>query len=108
MENKKTEETPEKFECSTCGCYFWVKDRNDFVCPNCDLNNEMEIKAEKQSNESLDECIKIPIYFRQDEETKEVFIDEDSIYSELKQKLEEIKENPEKFLEIVRGEENAF
>jgi len=104
MENKKTEETPEKFECGDCGCYFWVKDRNDFVCPNCDLNNKKEIKAEKQADGSLDECIKIPIYFRQDEETKEVFIDEDSIYAELKQKLEEIKENPKKFLDIVGGE----
>ena len=26
-----------KFECSSCGCYFWVKDRNDFNCPNCEV-----------------------------------------------------------------------
>lgn len=25
----------EKFECSECGCFYWVKDRNDFECPNC-------------------------------------------------------------------------
>jgi rubrerythrin len=25
----------EKFECSDCGCFYWVKDRNDFECPNC-------------------------------------------------------------------------
>ena len=25
----------EKFECGDCGCYFWVKDRNKFDCPNC-------------------------------------------------------------------------
>ena len=25
----------EKFEYGDCGCYFWVKDRNDFECPNC-------------------------------------------------------------------------
>lgn len=26
----------EKFECDVCGCYFWVIDRNDFICPNCE------------------------------------------------------------------------
>lgn len=26
----------EKFECSECGCYFWVIDRNEFECPNCE------------------------------------------------------------------------
>lgn len=26
----------EKFECDTCGCYFYVKDRNNFMCPNCE------------------------------------------------------------------------
>lgn len=30
------ESTDEKFECADCGCYFWVKDRNDFDCPNCE------------------------------------------------------------------------
>ena len=24
-----------KFECGDCGCYFWVKSRNTFNCPNC-------------------------------------------------------------------------
>jgi len=59
----------------------------------------MEIKAERQANGDLDECIKIPIYFTQDE-NKEVLIDEDSIYQELKEKLQAIKEKPENFLEI--------
>ena len=27
----------EKFECGDCGCYFWVENRNDFDCPNCEL-----------------------------------------------------------------------
>ena len=26
----------EKFECNECGCYYWVKDRNKFDCPNCE------------------------------------------------------------------------
>ncbi len=45
------------------------------------------------------EIIKIPIYFHQDK-NKEVFIDEDSIYKELKEKLKKIQEKPENFLEI--------
>jgi len=48
----------------------------------------------------MKEEIKIPIYFHQDENTKEVFIDEDSIYEELKEKLKAIQEKPENFLEI--------
>lgn len=31
----------EKFECGDCGCYFMVKDRNKFNCPNCEMYNEM-------------------------------------------------------------------
>lgn len=26
----------EKFECHDCGCYFMVKSRSSFACPNCD------------------------------------------------------------------------
>ena len=26
----------EKFECNDCGCYYMVKDRSDFDCPNCE------------------------------------------------------------------------
>ena len=26
----------EKFECFDCGCYYWVNDRDDFQCPNCE------------------------------------------------------------------------
>lgn len=29
----------EKFECFDCGCYYWVNDRDDFQCPNCEQNN---------------------------------------------------------------------
>ena len=29
-------EGKEKFECGDCGCYYWVDDRNDFDCPNCE------------------------------------------------------------------------
>jgi len=29
------DEELEKFECEDCGCYFIVKDRDDFDCPNC-------------------------------------------------------------------------
>lgn len=31
-----SQENLEKFECGVCGCYFWVEDRNDFNCPNCE------------------------------------------------------------------------
>ena len=27
----------EKFECDTCGCYYYVKDRSVFDCPNCEV-----------------------------------------------------------------------
>jgi len=47
----------------------------------------------------MEECIKIPIYFYQDE-NKEVFIDEDGIYKELREKLDEIQKKPENFLDI--------
>ena len=59
----------------------------------------MEIKPELQEDGSLDECIKIPIYFYQDDD-KEVYIDEESIYKELRQKLDAIQEKPEDFLVI--------
>tara|TARA_Y100000310_G_scaffold335669_1_gene418273 strand:+ start:189 stop:425 length:237 start_codon:yes stop_codon:yes gene_type:complete len=26
----------EKFECGDCGCFFWVKSRDGFKCPNCE------------------------------------------------------------------------
>ena len=25
----------EKFECFICGVYYWVNDRDNFDCPNC-------------------------------------------------------------------------
>lgn len=32
----------EKFECYNCGCYYWVKDRDCFNCPNCEDNYTYE------------------------------------------------------------------
>ncbi len=29
-------ENQEKFECADCGCFYWVDDRNEFECPNCE------------------------------------------------------------------------
>lgn len=26
----------EKFECADCGCFYWVEDRSNFDCPNCE------------------------------------------------------------------------
>ena len=36
-------EAKEKFECADCGCFYWVKDRDNFDCPNC----EQKIKEAK-------------------------------------------------------------
>jgi len=34
----------EKFECGDCGCFYWVKDRDEFECPNCEqLSMETDI-----------------------------------------------------------------
>ena len=33
-------EEQEKFECASCGCFYWVKDRNTFECPNCEDSKE--------------------------------------------------------------------
>lgn len=30
----------EKFECADCGCYYWVKDRDLFECPNCESDTK--------------------------------------------------------------------
>lgn len=27
----------EKFECADCGVYYWVIDRDNFDCPNCEI-----------------------------------------------------------------------
>jgi rubrerythrin len=32
----------EKFECMDCGCYFYVENRNDFDCPNCEYLEEVD------------------------------------------------------------------
>ena len=33
---KNCRSNKEKFECSECGCFYWVEDRNNFICPNCE------------------------------------------------------------------------
>ena len=48
---------------------------------------------------NIEEVIKIPIYFYQ-KDNGEVIIDKDSIYSDLRNKLDDIEANPKKFLEI--------
>ena len=40
QEIKDLKEGEEKFECGYCGCYFWVEDRNNFDCPNCEDKKE--------------------------------------------------------------------
>lgn len=35
MRTTKTEEL-EKYECYDCGVYYWVIDRDNFECPNCE------------------------------------------------------------------------
>jgi len=30
----------ERWNCPECGCYFWVKNRNTFECPNCKNKEE--------------------------------------------------------------------
>ena len=35
-DNNCSGEFVEKFECDCCGVYFWVEDRDDFECPNCE------------------------------------------------------------------------
>lgn len=32
----ESHEGKEKFECGDCGVYYWVEDRNNFNCPNCE------------------------------------------------------------------------
>lgn len=46
----------------------------------------------------MKEEIVIPIYFFK--ENGKIIIDEESIYDEMRNKIEEIKKNPHKFLEI--------
>ena len=55
----------EKFECYECGVYYWVNDRDDFDCPNCEdflniideKNNTINIKTgtEKETKETLND-----------------------------------------------------
>jgi len=36
------DEELEKFECEDCGCFFMVKDRDDFDCPNCSSDSNIQ------------------------------------------------------------------
>lgn len=40
LESQKDEEKLEKFECDKCSCYFHVKSRDGFECPNCESIEE--------------------------------------------------------------------
>ncbi len=31
----------EKYECHDCGVYYWVIDRDNFDCPNCEDQNNL-------------------------------------------------------------------
>ena len=53
-----------KFECGDCGVYYWVEDRNNFECPNCEdkLNDEtmQELTGltDKEYNKKLNSIIR--------------------------------------------------
>jgi len=53
-----------KFECGDCGVYYWVEDRNNFKCPNCEdkLNDEtmQELTGltDKEYNKKLNSIIR--------------------------------------------------
>lgn len=59
----------------------------------------MKRKTDKPKDIIKEELIKIPIYFAQSDEGT-IWIDEDSIYEELRNKLSDITKNPSKYLEI--------
>ena len=50
----------EKFECADCGCYFWVEDRNNFDCPNCEqkLNDETMKELTNETDEEYNQRLK--------------------------------------------------
>lgn len=33
----------EKYECHDCGVYYWVIDRDNFECPNCEQIDKLKI-----------------------------------------------------------------
>lgn len=47
----------EKFECDDCGCYYYVDDRDDFDCPNCEDMEQTErcIKNADNPQKNIDE-----------------------------------------------------
>jgi len=53
-----------KFECGDCGVYYWVEDRNNFECPNCEdkLNDETMKEltglTDKEYNEKLNSDVR--------------------------------------------------
>ncbi len=52
QENEQNREhSLNKFECFKCGCYFWVKNRNGFICPNCKENGVFTTPQEELTEE---------------------------------------------------------
>ncbi len=55
----------EKFECGDCGCFYWVKDRNDFDCPNCE-QIDLWLKADEENRKhNIDKALKLKDEFHQ-------------------------------------------
>jgi len=51
-------EEQEKFECASCGCFYWVKDRNTFECPNCeDSQDQILTKIGTKTTKDFNEWI---------------------------------------------------
>ena len=40
----------EKFECADCGCFYWVEDRSNFDCPNCEFEIGDRVQVIEQEN----------------------------------------------------------
>lgn len=52
-----------KFVCADCSVYYWINDRNNFICPNCeDKNNICDecglIHSEDNNKLSIKEDVK--------------------------------------------------
>jgi hypothetical protein len=57
------------------------------------------MKVKEAKINKIKEEIQVPIYFLQ-EDNGEIIIDEESMTDEFNMKLEEVKKNPKKFLEV--------
>ena len=62
----------EKFECTQCGVYYWVEDRDSFDCPNCKISEEEnKVITAYVSNVKGTEEKPYQVFIEQEEETKE-------------------------------------